>query len=53
MGRKLEFIPETHTDFIFRIESDNRLVLFVARLLRPVAFLLFRVWFFLRYRAPS
>jgi cell division protein FtsW (lipid II flippase) len=50
--RKLEFIPQTHTDFIFQIESHNRVVHFLARLIKPVAYVLLRIWFFVRYRRP-
>lgn len=49
-GRKLDFVPEQHTDFMFRVESDNRLVQFLVRLLTPIAHLLFRLWFWLQYR---
>jgi cell division protein FtsW (lipid II flippase) len=43
--RKIEFIPETHTDFIFRIEPENRGTRLLTWLLRPLAVLLMRVWF--------
>jgi hypothetical protein len=52
-GRKLEFIPEPHTDYIFRVESENRFVRSVAKLVTPVALVLIRTWFWLRYRASS
>jgi cell division protein FtsW (lipid II flippase) len=48
--RKLEFIPETHTDFILRVEPENRGTRLLAWVLRPLAVLLMRVWFWAKYR---
>jgi cell division protein FtsW (lipid II flippase) len=48
--RKLEFIPETHTDFIFRIEPENRATRLLTWVLRPVAVLSMRVWFWVKER---
>jgi hypothetical protein len=49
--RKLDFEPEQHSDFILRVESDNRIVQFLVRLLTPIAHLLFRLWLWFQYRA--
>jgi cell division protein FtsW (lipid II flippase) len=48
--RKLEFISETHTDFIFRIEPENRVTRFLTWLLRPFAVLSMRVWLWVKDR---
>ena len=48
--RKLDFIPETHTDFIFRIEPENRGTRLLTWVLRPLAVLLMRVWFWAKDR---
>jgi cell division protein FtsW (lipid II flippase) len=48
--KRLEFLPQQHTDFIFRVESDNRAVQFFVRLLTPIARLFFSFWFWLENR---
>ena len=50
-NRKLEFIPQTHTDYIFRVESENRVVRVLGWLITPVALVLIRLWFWLKYRS--
>ena len=49
-GRKLEFISKTQTDFIFWVESSSRLVQFMARLVKPLFCVGFRIWPWLEYR---
>ena len=51
--REVEFIPERHTDFIFRIEPENRGTRFLTWVLRPLAVLLMRVWFWSKTRSQS
>jgi hypothetical protein len=47
--RNLEFISEPHTDFVFRVESEYRVVRFIGRLIAPAAIAVMRLWFWLRY----
>jgi cell division protein FtsW (lipid II flippase) len=49
-NQKLKFIPQEHTDYIFRVESKNPVVRFVASLVTPVALVLIRLWFWVKYR---
>ncbi len=51
--KKLEFIPQPHTDFIFQIESKSRVARFVASLIAPVARILVQLWYVLSHRRNS
>ena len=51
--RKLDFMPETHTDFIIRIEPENRVTRLLTWVLRPLAVLLMRMWFWVKDRRVS
>jgi hypothetical protein len=42
-GRKIDFVPEEHVDFIFRIETTSVLGRAIARLITPIALFLMRL----------
>lgn len=48
--QELKFIPEPHTQFIFRIEPENRGTRLLKCVLRPLALLLMRIWFWAKAR---
>jgi cell division protein FtsW (lipid II flippase) len=51
--KKLEFIPQPHTDFIFQVVSKSRVPRFVASLIAPVGRTLVHLWYVLSHRWNS